>query len=94
MFSGYWRRRAETAEAKVADLTAQLESLKDGLEGMALRFKERTALISITQEGRNVRLGFVRYDELHYYEFFSTWDNDLTEMKQTLLTPKETGKNG
>ena len=93
MFNGYWRRRAEKAEAEAAELREKLESLKTGLDGMALRFKERSALISIAQDGRMIRLGFVRNDQLYYYEFFSTWDNDLTEMQQTLLMPKGTGND-
>ncbi len=91
MFNGYWKRRAEKAEAALAERTEQLEALKEALDGMELRFKERAALMSIVREGRMIRFMFARYDQIHYIQVMGTWDDDLDQWKRDLLEPINKG---
>lgn len=82
LFNGYWRKRAMKAEQ-------QLAALREGLAGMELRFKERAALISIVRiDGRIVRFGFVRHDQIYFIEMIGSWSDDLDQWKRDLLQPK------
>lgn len=93
MFNGYWKRRAEQLAIDLAARDEQLESLKQALDGMELRFKERAALMSIVREGRMIRFMFARDDKLHFIQMLGTWDDDLDQWKRDLLEPINKGNN-
>lgn len=75
---GYWRKRAETAEAALATATEAFESLQALVDN-------RAALVSITRKGRTARLLFIRNNDLTAIETYVTMDTDWNEIERKLL---------
>lgn len=76
--SGYWRKRAEAAEAKLAQATEAFDSLQKLVDS-------RAALVSITRKGRTARLLFTRNNDLTTIETYVTMDTDWNEIERKLL---------
>lgn len=79
---GSWKSRALAAEA-------ELEAVRNILDGIDLRFQDRTALMSIVRVDRKIRFGFVRYNEPFYIEVYGSWDDDVDEWTRQLLQPRK-----
>lgn len=75
---GYWRKRAEVAEAALATATEAFDSLQALVD-------DRAALVSITPQGRMVRLLFTRNNDLTTINVYATMDADWKEIERKLL---------
>ena len=82
IFDNHWRRRAEAAEASLADM-------RETLDGLELLLAERATLISITRNGRMNRWLFTRGPDLVSIETVGSWDDDIETWKRDLLEPRK-----
>ena len=78
IFNGYWRRRAEKAEALLTDMRGQIDILEK-------LNAERASVISITRTGRMNRWLFSRGANLISIETVGTWEDDIDTWKEQLL---------
>lgn len=76
--TGYWRKRAEAAEANLAQATEAFDSLQKLVDN-------RAALVSITRKGRTARLLFIRNNDLTAIETYVTMETDWNEIERRLL---------
>lgn len=81
IFDNYWRRRAERAEAALAEIS-------ESIAGLELLQGERANLISITRNGRMNRWLFSRGTDLISIETVGSWDDDVDAWKHDLLEPR------
>lgn len=77
------------AQAKRAASEASLALATDALDMLEKRMNDRAALISIVRDGRKIRFGFVRNQELHYIEMLGMWADDVDGWKAALLEKRE-----
>lgn len=90
-----FKRSPSTAQQLVetaAKLAASEEALKiatDCIDMLEKRMNERAAIISIVRDGRKIRFGFVRNQQLIYIETVGMWSDDVDGWKQQLLSQGE-----
>ncbi len=85
MFDSYWRKRAQAAEAQLAEAKDRLVFANAALDGMKRRFDERAALISIRREGRRIFFTFARAGEIIRVDALGTWNDDVELWKKLLI---------
>lgn len=87
MLGGYWRKRAEAAELRLAEAQQKLEFYEAALEGMQRRYIERATLIDIRSENRRVFFTFTRNGEVYRIGAMGTWNDDIAGWKKSLIDP-------
>lgn len=80
-----WQARAIAAEEAVKQVGALLDIAREELQGIQLRLADRAALMSMVQDGRKVKLVFVRNGELTQIEVYRTMGDDWNAIEQRLL---------